>query len=167
MTERACGTCTLCCKVLAITALDKPMGRWCPNCAVGRGCAIYDARPEECRTFHCLWLVRDSLGPEWKPERAKFVIAGSADRGALLIHVDPGSPAAWRREPYHATLRAWSRAAAAEKRFVLAMVGEQATAILPDRDVVLGPVRPGDRVTMRRALVGGRETLEPFVERPV
>ncbi|MFD1704535.1 hypothetical protein ACFSCV_16125 [Methylopila henanensis] len=167
MSERICGECTLCCKVMAISALGKPMGRWCPHCAPGRGCGTYETRPEECRTFHCLWLSRETLGPEWRPDRAKFVIYGSPERDALIVQVDPGAPSAWRRDPYHPTFRAWSRAAAAERQHLVVMVGEQATVILPDRDVPLGPVRPGDRILSRRVVVNGRETIEPRVEKAV
>lgn len=165
MSERVCGTCTLCCKVLGIAALDKPMGRWCPKCAIGKGCTIYDERPPECRTFNCLWLSQDGLGPEWKPERSKFVLVRSADGGALIVQVDVTSPGAWLRAPYHATLRAWARAAIAERRQVVVMVADHVTVIMPDRDVPLGPVAPGDHVMMRSVMANGRKTIEPYVER--
>ena len=38
---RTCGTCTLCCKVMAIAALKKPMNKWCEFCDKGAGCKIY------------------------------------------------------------------------------------------------------------------------------
>jgi len=37
---RACGTCTLCCKVVAVTELAKAAGQWCLHCRPGRGCSI-------------------------------------------------------------------------------------------------------------------------------
>ena len=43
--ERTCGDCTLCCKVMAIEELAKPVGTWCPHCKPGRGCRIYPDRP--------------------------------------------------------------------------------------------------------------------------
>jgi hypothetical protein len=43
--KRACGDCTLCCKVMAIEALAKPAGSWCRHCKPGQGCAIYAERP--------------------------------------------------------------------------------------------------------------------------
>jgi hypothetical protein len=56
---RSCGGCTMCCKVLGITELQKPVGKWCKHCEIGYGCRIYETRPAECRTFHCAWLVDD------------------------------------------------------------------------------------------------------------
>jgi hypothetical protein len=47
MSERSCGDCTLCCKVMAVEALGKPAGSWCSHCKPGRGCLIYETRPEE------------------------------------------------------------------------------------------------------------------------
>jgi len=68
---RACDGCTMCCKVLGITELDKPVGKWCQFCDIGHGCKIYDTRPGECRTFHCMWLVDERLSDIWKPDRSK------------------------------------------------------------------------------------------------
>jgi hypothetical protein len=165
MSGRDCGGCTLCCKVLGIAELEKPKGRWCPHCAVGRGCGAYEDRPRECRTFNCLWLLRETLGPEWRPDRAKFVLCPTEDNSTLLVHVDPGAPDAWRRAPYHATLRQWSRDANAARRQVVVMTQDRATVVLPDRDVALGPVRPGDRIVSRLVTENGRERIEPRVER--
>ena len=65
---RECGTCTLCCKLIAVTALEKPPGTWCPHCVRGKGCGIYETRPAECRTFYCHWMLEkgsyDILQPD-------------------------------------------------------------------------------------------------------
>ena len=71
---RSCGSCTMCCKVLGIKELAKPVGKWCSHCDIGKGCKIYDTRPQECQTFHCLWLVDNRLADHWKPDRSKIVI---------------------------------------------------------------------------------------------
>ncbi|HEX4826999.1 MAG TPA: hypothetical protein VFV12_02145, partial [Xanthobacteraceae bacterium] len=49
-------------------------GQWCRHCKPGRGCRIYDARPQICRQFFCGWMVSATLGPEWKPERSKIIL---------------------------------------------------------------------------------------------
>lgn len=157
---RNCGACTLCCKVLGIAALKKPAGRWCSHCQPGRGCAAYEARPAECRTFHCLWLTQTFLGPEWKPDRAKFVLYLEHDGARLMVQADPGAPTSWRSEPYYSQLKAWAVAAAKEQRQVVVRVNDQATVILPDRDVPLGSVRDGERIVTRQRLVGGRPVLD-------
>jgi hypothetical protein len=96
---RACDTCTLCCKVIAIEDFAKPPGVWCRHCVRGKGCGIYETRPSSCRTFFCEWMLAPSLGPEWKPERAKFALV-IGDGGHLTAFVDPGFPGAWRASPY-------------------------------------------------------------------
>ena len=70
--ERACGTCTMCCKVYRIPILNKQEGKWCAHCAIGSGCRIYEDRPEQCRSFVCLWLQDVTMPPEWKPEISKM-----------------------------------------------------------------------------------------------
>jgi hypothetical protein len=72
---RTCGTCTLCCKIYAIRELNKPAGRWCVHAERDRGCKIYNERPDTCRGFYCMWRVDATLGPEWKPETAHFVVS--------------------------------------------------------------------------------------------
>lgn len=58
--RRECGTCRLCCKVLAVQEIDKPRGSWCQHSTKPSepgGCAIYATRPGQCRGFQCLWLA--------------------------------------------------------------------------------------------------------------
>lgn len=102
---RSCGTCTLCCKLMAVSGFasveDKPQGEWCRFCdKKGGGCAIYDARPQACRDFVCGWL--GGIGTEpMKPSRSKVVLAARPPmpdgRRVLLAHVDPNNPEAFRQ----------------------------------------------------------------------
>ena len=148
-TGRDCGTCTLCCKVYDVPVLDKPAGTWCRHCRPGRGCGIHDTRPDYCRSFHCLWMTQGWLGPEWKPERCKMVLSVDPATNFLFVNVDPGAPAAWKAQPFHGQLRQWATAGAAQRRHVVVFLGKNATVILPDRDVPLGTVGPGDRIVAR------------------
>lgn len=55
--SRSCGPCSLCCKVMAVSAIPKGRGVWCPHASrTGEGCKVYDDRPNECRTWSCAWL---------------------------------------------------------------------------------------------------------------
>lgn len=146
---RECGTCTLCCKVYDVPSLDKPAGTWCRHCRPGRGCGIHDTRPQHCRSFHCLWMTQSWMGPEWKPERAKMVLSVDPDTHFLFVQVDPGAASAWKREPYHRQLKQWAAAAAGQRRHVVVFLNKHATVILPDRDVPLGVLNPGDRIVAR------------------
>ena len=70
---RACGSCMMCCKVPYIKEFEKPAGVWCKHAVAGKGCGIYESRPGSCQAFYCLWMQDASFGPEWKPEKSKFV----------------------------------------------------------------------------------------------
>jgi hypothetical protein len=67
---RACGECNVCCVALTIDepALRKPQGYRCRNARPDNGCAIYETRPDTCRTFFCGWRqlkwVRETLRPD-------------------------------------------------------------------------------------------------------
>ena len=141
---RTCGTCTLCCKVLAIEELQKPAGPWCPKCNVGKGCSIYDERPAECRTFQCLFLFYPDMTEQWRPSKSKIVFA--TDETSITAFVDPSSPLAWRREPYYSQMKRWAVVAAPSMRQVLVDIAKRTYAILPDADVDLGVLTDDDRV---------------------
>ena len=107
---KTCGDCGLCCKLMGVTALEKPAGKWCRHFSKAGGCAVYADRPDDCRVFNCLWLLTDALGPEWKPTVAGFVLHSEQGGARLIVESDPARPHDWRREPYQSTLRRWTAA---------------------------------------------------------
>jgi hypothetical protein len=149
---RECGDCTLCCKVMAIEELAKPVSSWCPHCKPGCGCRIYANRPAECRTFSCLWLVNDRLDERWKPNKSKLVLTTSED--GIEVRCDPGFPDAWRREPFRNEIREWAVSGETHDVTVVVIVGERMTLVTPDREFDLGVVRPDERIV--RELEGTR-----------
>jgi hypothetical protein len=72
--ERACGDCVACCKVLNIVEPDlvKPADQMCPHCT-GKGCGIYDTRPQVCRAWDCVWRRIDSMPPSTRPDQLGVV----------------------------------------------------------------------------------------------
>lgn len=100
-TVRQCGSCTLCCKVLEVTDLAKPVDTACTHILAGGGCAIYHQRPRQCRGFSCAWL-QGHLDDDWFPERAGIVLHFGLD--ALNVQVDIENPERWREEPYFSKL---------------------------------------------------------------
>lgn len=155
---RECGKCTLCCKVLGISALGKPSGSWCPHCAVGRGCKIYEDRPPECRNFHCGYLAWHMTGPHWFPASCKMVVVWEEDAARITVHVDQDRPRAWLEEPFHAEIRHWAGWAADHMHQLLVKIGDHVFAILPDRDVDLGIMQDDERI-----ITGRRATSQGFV----
>jgi hypothetical protein len=143
---RVCGTCTLCCKVMVITALNKPYGKWCDHCEPGVGCKIYSDRPDECRTFMCMWLVDARLGPEWKPNKSKIVITNARDGNGLEIRCDPGFPQAWRREPYYSQILELAHAARPHDGTIVVCVLNRMTLVAPEGEFPLGDVMDDDRI---------------------
>jgi len=114
--DRKCGGCVVCCKILDINwpELRKPAGVLCPH-NTGRGCAIYATRPDECRTWFCLWRRIDEL-----PEHAR------PDRIGVLFAIDGRDPPRTAFEKFYIVARAingWHdfsspQAAAAVRMFV-------------------------------------------------
>jgi hypothetical protein len=148
---RQCGACTLCCKVYALPELEKPPGVWCRHCAPGKGCAIHDALPEQCRRFFCLWMTDGKMPPEWRPDRAKFVLTVYPQNGFIYGQVDPGAPGAWLRPPYYDGLRAMAKALLEQGRHLVMFVGDQATLVMPEETLPLGKMSAADSFRIERA----------------
>ena len=102
---KQCGSCTSCCTLLEVTDAGKSVNEWCKYCEAGKGCTIYDTRPQMCRSFSCAWL-QGHLSDEWYPERSGMVVHFSQD--AVNVQVDPDHPERWRQEPYFSKLSEWS-----------------------------------------------------------
>jgi hypothetical protein len=110
---RSCGDCSLCCKLLAISAehapdIAKPAGEWCKHC-VKPGCGIYGRQPALCRDFACQWLLDEKLGPEWFPPTAGMILAFIDATSTLAVVVDPSRPNAHRAQPYAYDIARMSR----------------------------------------------------------
>ena len=144
-TGRSCGACTLCCKILAVPEIGKPADRWCQHVVQGKGCAIHAERPRQCRSFDCLWLLEPALGPEWKPDKAKFVFS-QYDGERLVAVCDPAAPNAWRGPAYYPQFKRWAQEAAAGEKQVIVHCGRKTTVVLPGSDVELFDVAQGDEI---------------------
>lgn len=146
---RACGACTMCCKVMRIEELKKEAGVWCPHVVQGRGCGIYAERPKSCRKFNCGYLTLAGLTDAWHPIRSKLVLVFQG--GGLMIVVDQSRPDVWRAAPFYAQIKAWSKEFLRDKKHILVRIGVRNIAVLPDEDVDLGVVGPEDKILVETA----------------
>ena len=55
--KRACGECQLCCQLVEIPQLSKPLWTKCTHQCV-TGCAVHNTatQPDVCKQFECAWL---------------------------------------------------------------------------------------------------------------
>jgi hypothetical protein len=148
--EKACGSCSLCCKTMVIPELKKPKDNWCPNFSRGKGCAIYDDRPKSCRDFTCYWLLDPALGVEWKPDRCKMVL--DARENWLVVHVDAAATRPWESEPYFSYLTEMSARNIGRGASVLVMERGHTIIILPDRSEDLGLMAPDQRIVVNKVM---------------
>jgi hypothetical protein len=140
----------MCCKLLAVAKLAKPIGAWCQHCDKGRGCKIYDERPDDCQKFYCGYLQLPSVDERWRPDRCKFVIFAELDGNRTAIHVDPGSPRAWRAEPFYSQIKEWSVIAADNNHQVVVYNGNRCTVVFPHEEVDLGVVHADEHIITRQ-----------------
>ncbi len=164
--SNSCGDCSMCCQHLLIEELEKPAGVLCGHFK-DSACAIYDGRPNACRGFHCAWLKSQRLppgsrmGPDWRPDVARFVMYTERADQRLNVVVDPAYPLAWTREPYYGFIKRLSQRVA-EGFELLVFVDDRRIVVFPDEDMDLGPVKPGDEIVFGYATRDGREV--PYAE---
>ena len=118
--------------------------------SLGAGCSIYEHRPAACATFQCLWLKQSELGPEWQPNKSRFVLYFDGEGTQLVVNVDPAQAKAWRKEPFLSTLREWARHGLETGVQVVVKIGRHIIALLPDREIDLGEVGDGERIRFSR-----------------
>lgn len=146
---KSCGSCTMCCKVLLIAALDKPPGTWCPHATPGKGCGIYEERPHECRKFHCGYLSSE-LSEDWFPVKSKIVLMADPSGGVTAV-VDASRPDAWKEAPFYPQLKGWARELLPQRKYVVVRIGKRAICVLPDQDFDLGPMEQHEPLVIETA----------------
>lgn len=151
---KACGTCNLCCKLVAVDSLGKDAGTWCTHARPGKGCGIYQDRPGQCAAFQCFWLENEDLPAAWKPETCKFVIHVSRATRTLAVEVDPGSPDAWKREPFYSEFKRWSVPTRVGMLRVMVHVGRRTWIVFPEEDLFVGETRLRDSLSSGYLQVG-------------
>lgn len=137
-----CGDCGMCCKLMGVHALAKAPHRWCGHYQRGTGCGVYETRPGECRAFVCYWLRIDALGPEWRPDRARFVMHLTDEGNTLEIEVDMSHPQAWKREPYYSQFKAWAVSGVQRGLTLKVWIGRRCIVVGPAGETDLGLLRP-------------------------
>lgn len=146
---RKCGACSMCCKLMEITELAKPIGEWCPNVRKGSGCAIYADRPPSCAAFSCGWLIWPDAGQHWFPLTSKMVIV-IEDAERMAIHVDQTTPNAWKLPPYYNDIKHWATIASGRGQQVAVMIGRRLIMIFPDAEVDVGDLGEDEIVVVER-----------------
>lgn len=131
------------------------------NCQPRSGCNVYEHRPIECRTFNCVWLVDDRLGPEWKPDSSRLVVTIPPSGNGIEIRCDPGFPHAWRQQPFRNRIGEWAEGAIRDNGSVVILVGDRITLIAPEGEFYLGVFAEDDTIVREYSngrLVGARLT---------
>jgi hypothetical protein len=167
MSERQCGGCTLCCRLLPVRSLGKKANTRCVHQRTGKGCAVYPkllSVAPECRFWNCGWLggVEDTADLA-RPDRSHYVIDVMPDYikasdditgeitevPVVQIWIDPKYPDA-HKDP---ALRAWL-----DRNKLIALVrysGEDAVVLFP-------PSRMANRQWMERGSFSDREPPHSF-----
>ena len=99
---RTCSGCTLCCSLLGIVELKKPVFTICKHCIIGKGCKIYEVRPRTCAVFYCSYRISADLPEYWNPKICGMVLHRDANSGTDIISIICSNSAKhrWKQEPY-------------------------------------------------------------------
>ena len=84
-----CGECTACCTLMEVTEIRKPR---CKACGYldGKGCGIYESRPQSCREFECIWLQSQKRDEPWpkrmRPDKCGIMFVPTTDPNTMTAH---------------------------------------------------------------------------------
>lgn len=108
---RGCGSCNFCCEFIGVPDIGRPKGMRCWNTTVHGGCTrqaekLTSSDMQACAQFECVWLQSQSRPKEEWIRHARpdisHVMFGPPDPDddmRLFVHVHPGHPTAWKKEP--------------------------------------------------------------------
>jgi hypothetical protein len=91
-----------------------------------------------------------TMPPEWRPDRARFVLSLFPATGFVYGQVDPGSPGAWRRAPYYDALRSMAKRLQDQRRLLVMFLGDEATLVTPGEPLPLGKMTAEDDFRIER-----------------
>jgi hypothetical protein len=135
---------------MEIAELQKPIGAWCKHCAPKKGCNIYPERPEECRTFHCGWLLDPDMPEELRPDRSKVVLGADQTGLRLVARCDHSHPLAWRNEPIRSYLRRMAARLWPADQTVFASAGQHTWLFTPNGEQDLGVIDPSFAILVEK-----------------
>src|SRR5262245_48894704 len=99
---RTCSGCTLCCSLPGVVELQKPVFTICKHCAVGKGCKIYEVKPQECTDFLCSYRLSPEVAEYWNPKVCGMIlhreVSGNIDMTSVMC--SNGAKHRWKQEPY-------------------------------------------------------------------
>ena len=84
---RLCEECNLCCKLLETHDIPSRIGEYCNHCE--NGCKIYDKRPEECRTYQCMWSQMEKVSDDLRPDKCGIIFDRITD-DVIAARIDEG-----------------------------------------------------------------------------
>ena len=84
---RLCEECTLCCKLLETHDIPSRIGEYCNHCE--SGCKIHDKRPEECRTYQCMWSQMEKVSDDLRPDKCGIIFDRISDE-VIAARIEAG-----------------------------------------------------------------------------
>ena len=72
-----CGDCTLCCDLLPVKWLQKPVNTVCKYC--DKGCMIHETKEEECKEFNCMYAQVEDIPLELRPDKSHVIFEKHSD----------------------------------------------------------------------------------------
>jgi Fe-S-cluster containining protein len=137
---------------MKIDVLRKPAAVWCKHCDLGKGCSIYDDRPQVCRDFYCAYRHFADLGEEWRPSNCRMVVTFEKASNRINVAVDASRAGSWGQPPFFWQIMFWALCALRRRGHLIVWEGLEAIVVLPDREVNLG------LLGNRRVVIMGRTT---------
>lgn len=97
-----CGTCTECCRVLAVEELSKGELTVCKH-EHNHSCSIYKHRPASCKGYTCVyhtWMTEGEKVPLMlRPDKSKVIIDYMPHLRMHFVRVDQLNRNAWQKVP--------------------------------------------------------------------
>lgn len=143
-TERSCGACTECCRVLAVAEINKKPFTLCEHTRhygkTGR-CKIHESKPDVCRAFRCFWL-KGSFAESERPDKTGIVVSESKTLNgnvlSILVTQSNATGKSTEKGKFYRSLMRWVNEKK-RKTFLVAFDGQVTVLNKPPEDTQTPP----------------------------
>ena len=98
-----CGDCQACCHAVAVHEIGKGEYTTCEH-QCPSGCAIYNRRPESCRSYYCFWRMSHAMSSVQKQGWMSTSVTNRPDQLRVIFDMESGKGDGGKGKPY---IRCW------------------------------------------------------------
>jgi hypothetical protein len=93
-----------------------------------------------------------------------MVVIFESHGNRIAIHVDPGYPTNWRKEPYYSQIKSWAAFGVDNDMQIIVYINDRCIVVLPNKEVDLGVLAHDDIIMVAELNIPPPRDWDVFVK---